>query len=379
MEEKYIHEIKKILILGTGNAQVDIIKSAKKMGLEVHTCSYKPIGKGIDLSDFFSIINITDIKSVGAYVTSNNIDLVYSVGSDLATPTIAKVSENLHLPNFVSYETSMICNKKNRMRKAIESHKKYTIKYKELLSYDDLNTWTQFPAILKPTDSQGQRGITEVSSGKELKNAYTFALSYSENKKVIIEEYIEGYEISVNTYIVDTEIKFILITDRNSFSEYHGGIIKSHKFPSNNKIKKEDIYTLVKEVLTTLNISNGPVYFQIKINSKGTPKVIEVTPRLDGCHLWRLIEKLYGINLIEISLNHLINGSISNDLFNSLTPKFNSIELSFFTASSKDLYTNDLHKVHKNAVCDEKYYNEGDTISTINKFAEKVGYQIIAE
>lgn len=379
MKKKCICEIIKILVLGTGNAQVDIIKAAKRRGLEVHSCSYKTEGRGIEFSDHFSVIDIIDIDAVKKYVVSNNIDIIYSVGSDLAMPTIAKVSKDLNLPCFVSYNTTITCKQKSKLRNALEKSEVYKVKFKELSSVEDLYNWNHFPAIVKPNDSQGQRGITEVFLNEELGDAYNFAFPYSKSKKVIIEEYVEGYEISVNTYLIKGEVKFLFITDRESFSEYPGGIIKSHKFPTNNKTNNKNVYALVKEVLNKLEINNGPAYFQLKINYTSVPIVIEVTPRFDGCHIWRLIEKLYGINLLEISIDHLLNGTVPDNTFDSLINNFKTAELRFYTAQSKNIYSDNLCIGDKNSIFDEKYYEEGDKIATMNKYAEKLGYQIIAK
>lgn len=85
--------MKKVLILGAGNAQIDAIEYCKGQGYKVYGCSYTDTDKGIPYLDEFKQINIIDAEAVAEYVKDNGIDLVYSVGSDLAMPTVAKVSE----------------------------------------------------------------------------------------------------------------------------------------------------------------------------------------------------------------------------------------------------------------------------------------------
>ena len=110
---------KKLLILGAGNAQIDLIEYAKKLGLEVHVCSYSNTDKGIPLADSFAQINIVDTDRIEAYVRENQIDLVYSVGSDIAVPTVCRVAERTGKIHFVSGRTAELCCNKYHMREAL--------------------------------------------------------------------------------------------------------------------------------------------------------------------------------------------------------------------------------------------------------------------
>ena len=87
--------MKTILILGIGNAQLDAVKVCKKMGMVVHTCSNTIYGAAKGVSDYFKLIDIVDLKQILKYTIENNIDILYSVGSDIAMPTICYVSEKL--------------------------------------------------------------------------------------------------------------------------------------------------------------------------------------------------------------------------------------------------------------------------------------------
>lgn len=107
---------KRLLILGAGNAQIDLIEYAKAKGLEVHGVSYTDTDPGIPMLDHFEQINIIDTDKVAAYVERMGIDDIYSVGSDLAVPTICRVAERCGLERFVSARTAEICCNKHLMR-----------------------------------------------------------------------------------------------------------------------------------------------------------------------------------------------------------------------------------------------------------------------
>jgi biotin carboxylase len=373
--------MKKILVLGTGNAQTDFIQYCKEIGLEVHCCSYKNEGRGIQYSDYFEITDISDVENVRAYALDHKIDLIYSTGSEIAMPTISKVSEDLTLPVFNSFKTTTLCQNKNLLRDAFSDFPEFTVNYKFIKTFDSLKTWNKFPAVVKPNDSQGQRGITIVERESELKNAFERAVSHSPSRSVIIEEFIDGFEISVNTYVLNGKPCFMFITERISFDQYPGGIIKSHKYPVSKYVNEDKVWQLLNSSLKRLGIINGPAYFQLKIGKTGNPKVIEVTPRLDGCHLWRMIYLIREIHLFQIIINHLLTGIIEEKCFQKSIKlnDYKKASLDFFTQAPSSFFEKSKHITSQNASYIEWYYSEGEIIPVINGFAEKTGYQITLE
>lgn len=371
---------KKILVLGVGAAQTDFIEYCNKRGFEVHSCSYENKGRGKDLSHYFSVIDIRNLRELNNYVKKQNIDIIYSIGSDIALPAVTTISKIHNLPLFNSPATIAVCNNKIKLRNALKSIREYSIEAAEVRNESDLESWTIFPAVIKPGDNQGQRGVREVYNKDQLSGAFRAAIRNSPSRTAIIEEYVDGFEISLNLYVVDGVITFQFITERISFTEFPGGIIKKHIFPVTQKLDEEKISEMSDSVIQTLGIQNGPVYLQVKIDRKGDPKIIEVAPRLDGCHIWRLINSLTGINLFDIILNHLIDGRIDPDIFKRQQPENGRMaELTFFTSPPHRTFHIKEFKAVNDAVYTEWYYREGETVKPINGFAEKVGYQILTQ
>lgn len=364
--------MKKILILGAGNAQIDAIEYCKSKGYKVYGCSYTNTDKGIPYLDEFEQINITDVDAVANYARVNQIDLIYSVGSDLAMPTVAKASELLNLPHFVSYDTALTCNMKNKMRVLLGTNFKGNVPFKVIESLEEASNFNYYPAIMKPVDSQGQRGVHKVTCFEDIKENFEKSIVYSKTKKIIIEKYLDGQEISVNTYIKNGKLIFSLVSDRISFQEYPGGIIKEHLLPtrfSGQVIQK--IEDLVVRVLQKLQINNGPAYFQIKIVNE-EPYIIEVTPRLDGCHMWKLINIYTDVNLLEMSFEHLLGNEIKCDPH----LKNGKYKLKFMCQPPKTKVVN--HTVEP-GIYTRWYYDIGDEVKELNGYMEKCGYNILKE
>ena len=370
-------EIKKILILGVGAAQYDAISYCKNQGYDVYAISYKKEGRGIELADYFSTIDIKDKKEVLEYAKTTEVDIVYSVGSDIAMPTVSYVSQNIGLEYFVKEETAMLLQNKDKLRKFIKDNKLGYIPYLVSNSLDELSTWKDFPAIIKPVDSQGQRGIFEVNNTSELLHYFSKSLSFSYTKKVIVEHYIDGPEISANAFVVNGSLIYNFITDRFVVEDVPGGVVRGHRLPSSiNAQTRQNAEELIAKTIKALGILNGPVYFQMKYNEKGV-FLIEVTPRLDGCHIWRLIKEKYGVDLLALFFKLLDpDKKVSAPLkYNYESILEGALDIEFMLQPPNSVF----HKESpvKNTLYEEYYYKEGEVVRPINWHAEKTGYRII--
>lgn len=366
---------KRILILGAGNAQIDAIEYCKAHGYEVVGCSYTTVDCGIPHLDYFEQVDIKSIDGVTELAKKYEVSAVYSVGSDLAMPTAMKVSERLNLPHFISSETAEICHSKHKMRDALGKSFKGNADYIVCATLEEAMRYDAFPGMMKPVDSQGQRGCFKVESAEDIKNNFAVSLDYSFEGKVIIESYVDGPEVSVNAYMQDGKMKFAIVSDRYAFNEYPGGIIKEHIVPSSfakGEVRAKTI-DLAERVADKLSIANGPVYFQIKLDKGVDPVILEVTPRFDGCHMWNLIKHYCGADLLDACFRHLLQGeqvleapySFGNEEY---TLKFLSKEPN--TSFDRD----DFDVNNSEYVC--YYYENGDRVLKINGFIEKCGYII---
>lgn len=363
---------KKFLVLGIGNAQVDLLQYLRKhKDTEIHALSYTSKGRGLALVDVFKKIDISDKDAVLDYAKNNKIDFIYSIGSDVAMPTVTWVAEKLNLKHFISSDTAFLCNNKHLIREKLKNI--YGSVVFEILDSTFSVKNINFPAIVKPSDSQGQRGISNVTSKDSLQEAYEIAIPHSRSKKVIIEEKIEGQEISVHTYIKDGEIIFFLPSDRISWEGFDGGIIHKHVLPTSISNKAiHNVHKLVSESIESLSISNGPVYFQIKMNGDEA-FLIEVTPRLDGCHMWRQIEISTGIDLLDITIKHLEDKPF--EIPSNFKMKKSTLE--FLCQPPNEIFKK--YEISEKACYHEFFYHEGEKVLPMNEKMEKCGFQILKD
>lgn len=366
---------KRILILGAGNAQIDAIEYCKSHGYEVVGCSYTTVDCGIPHLDYFEQVDIKSIEGVSELAKKYDVTAVYSVGSDLAMPTAMRVSEELGLPHFISSETAAICHAKHMMRQTLGNDFDGNAAFMVCSTLEEALKYNDFPGMMKPVDSQGQRGCFKVESKKDIEENFATSLDFSFEGKVIIEQFVDGPEVSVNAYMQDGEMKFALVSDRYAFDEYPGGIIKEHIVPSSyaKGEVREKTLDLAKRVANKVGITEGPCYFQIKLDKGTHPVILEVTPRFDGCHMWNLIKHYCGVDLLDACFMHLLeNHKVLTADYNCGNEEYT---LQFMSKAPNTTFAkSDWDVSDAEFVC--YYYNDGDRVLKINGYIEKCGYVI---
>lgn len=366
---------KRILILGAGNAQIDAIEYCREHGYEVVGCSYTTVDCGIPHLDIFEQVDIKNAEGIVALAKKYDVEAIYSVGSDLAMPVVMKASERLGLPHFISAEAAETCHSKGKMRTALGADFEGNASFILCSTLGEALQYTAFPGMMKPVDSQGQRGCFKVCSAEDIKENFAASLDYSFEGSVIIEEFIEGPEVSVNAYMQDGKMKFALVSDRYAFDEYPGGIIKEHKVPSSfaDEEAQARAKVLTEQVAGRIGIDNGPLYCQIKLRGGSEPVILEVTPRLDGCHMWNLIKHYCGADLLDACFRHLLgNEPVLEGPFDMPREEYS---LKFMSKESNATFSRAEFPADGAAFA-QYYYSDGDRVLKVNGYIEKCGYII---
>lgn len=362
-------------ILGAAAVQDDGVRAAQALGWTVHVLAARPDGPAAESADVFVPIDFSDRDAVVRYAQAHALDAVYSIGSDSAIPVSAYVSERLGLPHFVSSAVAEVCNRKPEMRRALVGIQG-NVPAQEV-STDDDAVWTgRWPIIVKPADAQGQRGVSRVDAQESVRAAVSEALLHSRSGSAIIEEFIEGPEVSVNGYLVDGRLVFLAVSDRETWPEFVG-LIASHVAPGDaaDDDVRSAIHKVVEAAAQRLGITDGPLYAQMMVRD-GQPYIIEITPRLDGCHMWKVLREATGVDLMDWTLRHLVDGSAPHRTERLINPSMAPVRLEFHCQPPQTVYRSADHATPADATERYDYYQDGATVRAVNGRFEKVGYVI---
>lgn len=300
---------KAVLIFGVGPLQESIIGRAKKMGL--YTVGIDPCADATckDYVDAFEIVPGQDYEGHCAVVEKYGIDAIVTAATDKPLVMMARIAERYGFP-FYSVETAKWSTDKFQMKQRFMEGGVPCAKGRLVKSVSEVEDF-EYPVIIKPRDNSGSRGVKLCRSKEELEASMSEAFEVSKLDTVLVEEFIEGPEYSIEGLHHDGKSEVIQFTEKKT-TEFPYNVELGHIQPANisdeNKQKIREIITKIGEAL---NFVNCPSHTELKINEHGF-YVIETSPRLGGDYITSTLTPLStGVNvedeLLKIALGQTIN------------------------------------------------------------------------
>ena len=304
---------KKMMILGASALQVPAIKKAKEMGYEVISVDYDPEAVGFELADVKLVVSTLDQEEVLRQARIYEPDVVITSTSDGPVRTAAYVNEQLGKRPDLSYEDSLCATIKSHMRERLKECRvpipQYFIVENQVEFMEAVNG-IQGDMIVKPADNAGSRGVVlvkkDVVSSKtlpeDITSVYEYSKSNSRNGVVMVEEFMEGDEVSVEAMTVNGETTIITITDKLTTPPPYF-VELGHAEPSRHPMKlQESIKEVAKQAVAAIRLQNGPSHTEIKLTKDG-PKIVELAARLGGDFITsKLVPLSTGVDMVGNSV-----------------------------------------------------------------------------
>jgi len=304
--------MKKIAIIGANEFQLDLIKKAKAFGVETHVFSWGGGDPGEEIADFFYEISIVDKEAILEVCQRIGVDGVCTIASDLANITVHWVAGKMGLPAH-NQETIDVSTNKFLMRERFARDGVPIPFYKILSCSDDISD-NALPevAIVKPIDRSGSRGITKISSMSELDEAIRYSQESSFTKDVLIEEFVDGREFSVESISSNGQHKVLQITEKFTTGNPHY-IEVAHLAPARLSTEQQhEIRNVTLQVLDSIGIQFGASHTELKINSQGNIYVIEVGSRMGGDFIGSyMVESNTGVDFVTAVLRQSLGEELS--------------------------------------------------------------------
>lgn len=278
--------MKKLAIIGASYLQLPLVRRAKEMGLYTLCFAWKDGAVCKDECDEFYPISIIEKEQIFDICCKEQIDGICTIASDTAAPTVAYVAEQLGLVGN-SYECALRANNKYQMRNAFQNAgipcpQYWGINEENITLLTSHITHLPFPLIVKPTDRSGSLGVMKVEREEDLRDAIGNAMACSFNHEAIVEEYIEGREISVEFISYQGKHYPLQITDKVTTEVPHFVELEHHQ-PADLTIEQySKIYRLTTKALDALGVTNGASHSEYRITKDGKIYVMEIGARMGG-------------------------------------------------------------------------------------------------
>ena len=319
--------MKKIFILGASALQVPAIKKAKEKGLYVYALDYDPEAVGIKDADEFLCISTIDKEAVLEAAKKYQPDYIITSTSDMPVRCVAWVNEQLGRRNDISYENAICATDKAAMRRRMKECGVPIPEFHVVSSEDEFLSAMKSLGrrfVCKPVDNAASRGVVlvdtdELEKGhdssekeitKELLGIYSYTKGYSRSGEVLLEEFMEGPEVSVESFTTQGETHIITITDK-MVTEIPFFVETGHTEPSRLSAEvQEDIRRVAEAAIKAVGIENGPSHTEIKVTGDGA-KLVEIAARLGGDFITsKLVPLSTGVDMIDCCISSTLGEKV---------------------------------------------------------------------
>ena len=287
-----------LLVLGAGPAQLGLLAAARERGLFVIAVDRDPRAPGFAYADRRALLSTEDEPAVERLARSERIAGVVAPGTDWPVGVAARIADHLRLPHPLSPASAALAVSKLRQRQRFDEAGVPQPRWRAV-ARGDSPAGLSAPAVVKAPDRQGQRGLSPVTRGNQLAAAVARAQKASRAGVALVEELVEGPEVTVNAFSVDGVFHPLTVTDRETAEPPAFGVALSHLWRSEHA--DERAVEVARLAAEALGIENGPTYTQLRLGPDG-PRVIELAARLGGGHDAELCRAALGVDLNALAI-----------------------------------------------------------------------------
>jgi biotin carboxylase len=244
------------------------------------------------------IVSTEDETQIERLAGALEIDGIIAPGTDWPVAVAARVAERLGLSHPIGPQTAVLATNKIRQRQRLaEAGVPQPTSW--IVGADDDLPEPGFPCVVKAPDRQGQKGLALVRDRAELADAVANARAAARSGLALVEELVDGPEVTVNGFSVGGTYVPLAVTDRVVADPPAFGVALAHVFPSHVGGLSPDV---ARAAVAALGIADGPSYVQLRVGPDG-PQVIEVAARLGGGHDAELVELATGVPLNDLAID----------------------------------------------------------------------------
>ena len=374
-----------VLFVGAGRHQRRAILRARERGLRVVAVDRNPEAPGLRVADTPEVVDFADVDAVEEVARRNAVDGALTVSADRAVPVVAAVTERLGLPT-IGTEVAHRMTHKIAMRRTLAEEGIPQPPFAAVRSLAEGRAAIEtvgLPAVLKPVDSGGQRGLFRIGTPGDLESNLHAALAESPGQEAILEGFVEGIEMNGIVVSRGGEARVLTLSDRLRPPGIGFGVGWIHVYPASIHSDQLALAERIAErSVAALGLRDGIAFPQLIASPDGAVAVVEVAARIPGGQMTDLVRHAVGVDLVDLALRFALGEEVTDDV---ALPRFSQpLAIRFLTASPGPLPTGKVIGIGPlDAVLDapgvvqaETYLVEGETIRPVRLDGDRRGYVI---
>ena len=374
-----------VLFVGAGRHQRRAIAQARDRGLRVVAVDRNPDAPGLALADVPEVVDFVNVDAVEAVARRQEVDGVLTISADRAVPVVAAVTERLGLPS-IGTEVAHRMTHKIAMRRTLAEEGVPQPAFAAVRSLAEGRAaiaTVGLPAVLKPVDSGGQRGLFRIEAPGDLESHLHSALAESPAREAILEAFVDGTEMNGIVVARGGETRLLTLSDRLRPAGVGFGVGWIHVYPASIHSDQLALAERTAErAVAALGLRDGIAFPQLIATTDGHVSTVEVAARIPGGQMADLVRHAVGVDLVELALRFALGEDVPDDV---ALPRFSQpLAIRFLTAAPGPLPTGRVTRVgpldavlaRDGVVQAETYLAEGETIRPVRLDGDRRGYVI---
>lgn len=290
----------KALVLAGGFPQIALIEELKSRGIQVLLADYYPNPIAKPYADQFFQISTLDVPGITELASREKVDFLITACTDQALLTVAQVSQTLNLPCYLDHQTALNVTNKSYMKRVFLDHGISTAKYAVMARLEEEKIASmRYPVIVKPVDCNSSKGVRKAYSLEELRPLFAEAVELSRTKTAIVEEFIQGSEITVDVQIENGRAQVLSCAYSDKIRDDDKFVIFRTRYPI---MESESIHRQIaqtaQQIADAFGLKNAPMLIQMICDGHRI-YVLEFSARTGGGVKYKLIEWVSGFDVIS--------------------------------------------------------------------------------
>ncbi|MBR2401473.1 MAG: glycosyltransferase [Lachnospiraceae bacterium] len=374
----------RVLVLGGSNCQLHALQRAKSEDMYTVLADYTKSPVGAVVADVHEQISTFDWAACEKVAKKHQIQGIMTMGTDQPVYTAAKVSQALELPMTLTPEQAFLVTNKKAMKQRMMEVAIATAPWMiidESTTAEDISRLRP-PYVIKPLDSQGQRGVFKLQTPEEVIMHLHETLSFSRCKEALVEEFYESDEMTVSGYISDGKLFIWTVTDRLLYDDpVHIGVCIGHRFPTIHMKHYEEIKKISEQLVESFGLPEGPFYLQLLIGEDGI-LVNELAARIGGAFEDVMIPWVCGFDMLDAVMKNALGRKVDVSAYAGYrcdeAEKCVAVQLMFCAPGEIASVTPAESLMQLPFVLDCGYnYREGDVIPKMENATARFGHAVI--
>ena len=290
----------KALVLCGGIPQIALIKELKSRGITTILADMNEKVRARECADKFYPVSVLDVDAVRQVAIDEKVDFIMTVCADQVLQVVAQIAEELGLPWYIDFQTAENVSEKSYMKKIFWENGIPTSSYVIMDQLDeDRIRHLRYPLIVKPVDAYSSRGVRKVTTAEELREAFNVAVRISRTKTAVVEEFVEGSEITVDVYVEEGKAHVLCLSSLYKIGEGGKFVINRSRIPACVSPEIEaKIAEVAQKIADAFGLKNTPMLIQL-ISTGEDIAVVEFCARTGGGIKFLMIRKISGFDVVK--------------------------------------------------------------------------------